>query len=51
MPRPKFVDSEYFVPEMFNWHLKEGAPENVVREFEEYKKRDEEAAKKGIVID
>ena len=34
--RPKFLDSPYFVPEPDNWHLKEGAPEDVKKEFEEY---------------
>ena len=34
--RPDFADSPYFVPEPDNWHLKEGAPEEVQKEFEEY---------------
>lgn len=46
MSRPKFMDSEYLVRELFNLHLKEGAPEEVVREFEEWKKRREENKKK-----
>ena len=33
---PKFIDSPYFVMEMDNWHLKDGAPAEVVREFNEY---------------
>ena len=37
---PKFIDSPYFVPEPGNWHLKPGAPEEVVKEFEEYMKDD-----------
>lgn len=36
--RPNFLDSEYFVMEVDNWHLKEGAPEEVVKEFEEWMK-------------
>ena len=36
MMRPEFLDSPYFVPEVDNWHLKPGAPEEVVKEFEEY---------------
>ena len=36
--RPKFMDSPYFVPEFNNWHLLPGAPEEVVKEFEEFKK-------------
>lgn len=34
--KPKFVDSPYFVPEEDNWHLKPGAPPEVVKEFEEF---------------
>ena len=37
---PKFFDSEWFVPEPDNWHLKEGAPEEIVKEFEEYMKEE-----------
>lgn len=33
-PCPKFVDSDFFVEEFNNWHLKEGAPQEVVEEFE-----------------
>ena len=36
MPVPSFWDSPWFVPEVDNWHLKEGAPEELKREFEEY---------------
>lgn len=37
MPRrPDFLDSPYFVPELDNWHLKEGAPEEVKKEFKEF---------------
>lgn len=36
MPRPDFFDSPYFVMEPDNWHLKEGAPEDVRKEFEEF---------------
>lgn len=35
-PRPKFVDSIYFVDEPGNWHLKPGAPPEVVREFNDF---------------
>jgi SH3-like domain-containing protein len=38
MIRPKFIDSPYFVPEFDNWHLKPGAPEEVVKEFDEWMK-------------
>ena len=33
---PKFLDSPYFVEEPGNWHLKEGAPEDVKKEFKEF---------------
>lgn len=33
---PKFLDSPYFVGELFNWHLKPGAPKEVVDEFNAY---------------
>lgn len=34
--RPSFMDSEYFVPEFDNWHLKPGAPDDVKKEFAEW---------------
>lgn len=36
--QPKFIDSPYFVPEFDNWHLEPGAPEEVVKEFNEWMK-------------
>ncbi len=36
--KPNFVDSEYFVAEMDNWHLKDGAPAEIVKEFNDYMK-------------
>jgi hypothetical protein len=36
MERPQFVDSPYFVAEPGNWHLKPGAPDDVVREFKQW---------------
>ena len=38
---PKFIDSPYFVGEPGNWHLKPGAPAEVVEEFEAFMKADE----------
>jgi hypothetical protein len=35
-PCPQFVNSPYFVDEPDNWHLKDGAPEEVKKEFEEF---------------
>ena len=40
--RPDFMDSPYFVCEVDNWHLLPGAPESVVKEFEEYMRADKE---------
>ena len=34
--RPDFFDSPFFYIDDDGWHLKEGAPEEVVREFKEY---------------
>jgi len=34
--RPDFLDSPYFVMEEDNWHLKPGAPAEIVKEFNEY---------------
>lgn len=45
-----FIDSPYFVPEIDNWHLKEGAPEEVKKEFEEYMKYSDELEEKGVYI-
>lgn len=36
--RPKFMDSPYFVMEEDNWHLKPGAPDEVVKEFNQFMK-------------
>lgn len=46
----KFTESPYFVPEEDNWHLKEGAPEDVVKEFEEYMKYSKDLEDKGVFI-
>lgn len=48
MDEPNFVNSPYFVCESGNWHLKEGAPEEVVKEFEEYMQYIEELKERGI---
>lgn len=51
MNKPAFFDSEWFVPEVDNWHLKPGAPEEIVKEFEEYMNRDREAMERGVIVD
>lgn len=48
--RPKFVDSPYFVMEVDNWHLKPGAPPEVVSEFEKWIKQQEEANERGVFL-
>lgn len=35
---PEFLNSPFFVMEPNNWHLLPGAPEEVVKEFEEFMK-------------
>lgn len=46
---PSFWNSPYFVPEPDNWHLKEGAPEEIKKAFAEYMEEDtEEATKQQI---
>lgn len=51
MPMPEFFTSEWFVADVDNWHLKPGAPQEIVDEFNEYMKLDADAAKEGIIID
>ena len=36
--KPSFIDSPFFVSEPGNWHLKRGAPPEVVREFNAFMK-------------
>lgn len=38
---PKFYDSPFFVDEPGNWHLKPGAPKEVVEEFNDFMKAQE----------
>lgn len=45
-----FTNSEYFVAEDGNWHLKDGAPEEIKEEFEEYMRYTKECEDKGIFI-
>lgn len=48
---PNFITSEYFVAEFGNWHLKEGAPEDIKKEFDEYMERYRKAEAEGTYID
>lgn len=36
--RQSFFDSPYFVEEYGNWHLKDDAPDEMKKEFEQYMK-------------
>lgn len=46
--RPKFVDSQYFYIDDDGWHLEDGAPDEVVKEFEEYMEYKKELKDRGI---
>ena len=50
MRAPSFIDSPYFVVDDAGWHLKEGAPEQVVKEFNEYTEAYQQALEKGVVL-
>jgi hypothetical protein len=39
--RPSFLDSPFFVDEAGNWHMKEGAPQEEVDEFNDFMGCDE----------
>lgn len=47
---PKFIESPYFVPEVDNWHLKEGAPDDIKKEFDEYMKDKKQAELEGKIL-
>ena len=49
MPMPNFFTSEWFVPETDNWHLKEGAPQEIVNEFNQWMK--ERTEENGVTVD
>ena len=34
--RPDFINSEYFYADDDGWHLRDAAPANIKKEFEEY---------------
>ena len=46
--KPKFMDSPYFVMEFGNWHLKDGAPADVVKEFNDYMNQDKLEEEKPV---
>jgi len=47
---PSFTKSEYFVAEPGNWHLKAGAPDEVVKEFERFMRDLEPAEPEAPVL-
>lgn len=47
---PKFIESEFFVSDFGNWHLKEGAPEDIKEEFEAFMSLYNENSSVGIDI-
>lgn len=47
----EFMKSEWFVPEVDNWHLKEGAPKEIQEEFEEYMKEQQQEREENTIID
>ena len=49
MPMPDFY--EWLDENQPGWALRKDAPPEIVKEFEEYKKRDEDARKKDAIID
>jgi hypothetical protein len=48
---PDFFESEWFVPEPDNWHLKNGAPKDIQENFDAWMKEREESLEEGIIID
>lgn len=48
---PDFFTSEWFVPEPDNWHLKPGAPQEIVDEFNEYMKTHSSELENGVIVD
>ena len=48
--KPNFVDDPHFYVDENGFHLKDGAPESVKKEFEEYMEYKEELKKKGIYV-
>lgn len=49
MPQPDFVD--WLDDDKPGWVLRKDAPPEIVKEYEKYMKEQEEAEKKGIIID
>ena len=50
LDEPNFVKSPFFVGETNNWHLLQGAPIEVKKEFDEWVEEQEKANEKGILL-
>ena len=48
--RPKFIDSPYFVMEENNWYIKDDAPEDVKKEFNEFMEYYRKMEEQGVNI-
>ncbi len=48
--RPNFIDSPYFYEDDSGFHLKEGAPEEVQKEFDQYMESERLAKEQGAYI-
>lgn len=46
----EIMESGWLEMEVDNWHLKEGAPTEIVEAYEEYLKKDAEAEKNGRIL-
>ena len=47
---PKFINSPYFYIDEDGFHLKNGAPIEITKEFEQFMKESKEAEEKGVAI-
>ena len=48
--KPEFIDSPFFYTDDEGFHLKDGAPPEVVKEFNEFMEEYEEAEKRGVLL-
>lgn len=48
--KPDFVDDPHFYIDDEGFHLRDGAPPEVVAEFEEFMEQQEEARRKGMSL-
>lgn len=48
--KPSFIDSPFFFVDDEGWHLRDGAPDEVRKEFEEYMEYVKKLESRGISI-